>query len=310
MKPRAEQLFNMIEEQGWKGSIVSIRHLAELRKAIIGRYKDGLIDRTLYQEQLGFFSFNPPSDLPDACSIIIVALPTPQMRIVFNWQGKPVPVIVPPTYVSYTSRTESVQELLASWLRREGYRLAKPKLPLKTLAVCSGLADYGRNNICYVPGMGSFLQLVGAFSDLPCDDDPWRESQMLKRCESCNACLKHCPTKAITRDRFLLHAELCLTYHNESANDFPDWINPSWHHCLIGCMRCQTACPENSAVKNWFEDRAEFSEYETSLFIQGVPIDQLPVETFERMKSLEINEDYRLLCRNLPLIIGQAGSGG
>ena len=304
MKPRAERFLNMIEERGWESRIVPIGHLADLKEAISGRYGHGLIDETLYREQLGFFSFDPPADFPGARSIVVVALPTPQMRIAFHWQGERVPVVVPPTYVSYTPRTESVRAVLAAWLQHEGYRLAKPLLPLKTLAVRSGLACYGRNNICYVPGMGSFLQLVGAFSDLPSDGDPWREPKALDRCESCFACLRHCPTGAITSDRFLLRAERCLTYHNEAARDFPGWIDPSWHHCLIGCLRCQTACPENRAVLEWFEDRAEFSEQETTLFIQCVPLDRLPAETVAKLKSLEINEDYGLLCRNLSMIIG------
>jgi epoxyqueuosine reductase len=305
MKPQLERLFNMIEERGWKGRIVPVNHLADLRDAIFNRYEQGLIDEELYRDQLGFFSFDTPQDLPDTRSIIIVAVPTPQMRIIFHWQGKRVPVIVPPTYVSYTPRTNSIQAVLATWLRHEGYHLAKPQLPLKTLAVFSGLADYGRNNICYVAGMGSFLQLVGAFSDLPCDGDPWREPKTLDRCESCVACLRHCPTRAIDKNRFLLHAEHCLTYHNEAASDFPGWINPSWHHCLIGCLRCQTVCPENKTLLEWFEDRGEFSEQETALFIQRVPIDRLPAETLVKIRGLEINEDYRLLCRNLSMIISQ-----
>jgi epoxyqueuosine reductase len=307
MIPQVEKFFSMIEERGWKGRIVPIGRLADLQQAICGRYEHGLIEEAFYREQLSPFSFDPPADLPGARSIVIVAVPTPQMRIVFHWQGKLVPVVAPPTYVSYTPRTESVQAILAAWLQHEGYSLAKPRLPLKTLAARSGLADYGRNNICYVPGMGSFLQLVGAFSDLHCDWDPWREPKALDRCASCVACLRHCPTEAITNDRFLLRAERCLTYHNEAAGGFPNWIDPSWHHCLIGCMRCQTVCPENRAVAEWFEDRAEFSEEETDLLIRGVPVDRLPPETVAKMKSLEINEDHRLLCRNLSMIIGQAG---
>jgi len=303
--PRAPGLLDLIEERGWKGRIVPIRHLADLKEGIRGRYERGLLDEALYREHLGFFSFDPPADLPGALSIVVVAVPTPQMRIVFHWRGEGVPVVVPPTYVSYTPRTESVQAVLAAWLREDGYRLAKPRLPLKTLAVRSGLADYGRNNICYVPGMGSFLQLVSCFSDLPCDDDPWREPKALDRCESCVACLRHCPTGAITSDRFLLHAERCLTYHNEAAGDFPDWIDPSWHHCLIGCLRCQAVCPENRAVVEWFEEWAEFSEQETSLFMHRVPVDQFPAETAAKLQDLEINEDYRLLCRNLSMLVGQ-----
>ncbi len=302
-KPKMERLLSKIEEQGWEARIIPISHLDYLREAILGRYEQGLIDKALYREQLDFFSFDLPVDLPDARSIIILAVPTPQMRVFFHWQGKPVPVIVPPTYISYTSRTWNTQVILAEWLKQEGYHLAKPELPLKTLAVCSGLANYGRNNICYVEGMGSFLQLVGAFSDLPGDGDPWQEPKMLDRCKSCTACLRHCPTKAITPDRFLLHAELCLTYHNEATKDFPGWIDPSWLHCLVGCMRCQTVCPENRAVLDWFEDRVEFSEQETSLLIQAMPFDQLPVETLNKFRSLDSNVSYRALCRNLSMII-------
>jgi len=54
---------------------------------------------------------------------------------------------------------------------------------------------------------------------------------------------------------------------------------------------------------DWYEDRAEFSEKETSLFLQRMPLDRLPAETAVKVKSLEINEDFRLLCRNLSLII-------
>lgn len=307
MKQPAERLLAMLEGRGWKGRVVPVARLADLKQSVSGYYERGLIDKRLYQEQLGFFSFDPPADLPGVRSIVIAAVPTPQMRIVFHWQGEAVPVIVPPTYVRYTLRTEDAQDVMEGWLQSEGYRLAKPDLPLKTLAVCSGLACYGRNNICYVPGIGSFMQLVGAFSDLPDDGDPWREPKALERCDSCVACLRQCPTGAITGERFLLHAERCLTYHNEAANDFPNWIDPTWHHCLIGCMRCQIICPENKAVLNWVEDRAEFSEPETEFLIQRVAFDRLPPDTIRKIEDLEINEDYRLLCRNLSMIIGKTG---
>ena len=300
-----ERLLNLIEERGWKGRIVPVTRLPYIREAILSRYEQGLIDKKLYREQLNFFSFDPPADLSGACSIFILAAPTPQMRIIFYWNGRPVPVILPPTYVSYTPRTGMVQAALADCLRSEGYQLAKARLPLKTLAVCSGLAKYGRNNICYVAGMGSFLQLIGAWSDMPCESSPWQEPETLDRCKSCRACMQICPTKAITGDRFLLHAELCLTFHNESADDFASWINPLWHHCLFGCMRCQTICPENRTVSDWFEDRVTFTEQETALLIHHVPFDKLPAETIAKMKSLEINENYQSLCRNLSMIINR-----
>jgi len=69
-------------------------------------------------------------------------------------------------------------------------------------------------------------------------------------------------------------------------------------------MRCQSVCPENKAVAGSFEDRAEFSEKETALFLERVPLDQFPAETAAKLRGLEINEDYRHLCRNLSMLIG------
>ncbi len=301
-------LLAQIETWGWKGRIVPITRLEDLEQEIRGRYECGLLDENLYREQLSWFSFNPPVDLPGARSIIVVAAPVPQIRTTFHWRGNRLAVVVPPTYAGYSATMARVEDVIASWLDREGFRVAASQLPLKTLAAWSGLAEYGRNNICYVAGMGSFFQLVGAFTDLPCVEDPWQQPAMLRRCDSCVGCLRHCPSGAITKDRFLLHAEICLTFHNEGAAEFADWIHPSWHHCLIGCMRCQEICPENKAVLGWFEDRAEFSERETACIAGHMPFEQLPGETAAKLRGLQFNEDYRLLCRNLSMLLNRKES--
>ncbi len=299
-------LTNLIEGRGWQGRIVPISHLDDMKREIRHRYECGLLAEKLYREQLSRFSFEPPGDLPEARSIIVVAVPAPQTRTIFHWHDRRLAVIVPPTYADYSATTACVQAVLASWLQRNGYEVAGAQLPLKTLAAWSGLAEYGRNNICYVAGMGSFLQLAGVFSDLPCSEDGWREPGILRRCDSCLACLRCCPTGAIVQDRFLLRAENCLTYHNEAAAEFPSWIHPSWHHCLIGCMKCQKACPENRSVLTWCHDRAEFTEYETACLSECMPFDQLPRQTLAKLQGLQLNEDYRILCRNLSMLLNQA----
>ncbi len=302
----AGRLLSRMEAREWHGRIVPVHHLADLRDAIEGPHGRGDFDEALFGSQLGFLSFEPPAELPDARSIIVVAVPAPQGRVFFHRHGVRVPVVIPPTYVGYTTTTVSVQAELAGWLVESGHRLAATRLPLKTLAVRSGLAEWGRNNVAYVPGLGSFLQLVGGYSDLPADGDPWREPTGLHRCARCRACMRRCPAGAIDPERFLLHAERCLTYHNEAAADFPDWIDPAWHHCLVGCMRCQTICPLNQEWAWRYEDRAEFTEEETAALLRQEPLEGLPAATAAKVRSLEMDPDYRLLCRNLALIMARS----
>jgi epoxyqueuosine reductase len=144
-------------------------------------------------------------------------------------KGFTLTLILPPTYLGATEVLRQIEGLLAECLAPEGYYVAPARLPRKILAVRSGLAEYGRNNIGYVPGMGSFFQLTVFYSELPCQEDTWREPRMMDRCQDCQACLTKCPTGAISSERFLLRAERCLVFHNERSSDhpFPDWIDPA-----------------------------------------------------------------------------------
>lgn len=306
MTETAARVMRFAEEQRWRARIVPIEHLPDVKQAIVGRHEDALFDETFYQERLTWFSFEPPEELPAARSMIVLSVPVPTFRTLFRWKGKDVAGIMPPTYVAYGSTTRRIQASVESFLAEEGYGAAPTRLPLKTLAVSSGLADYGRNNITYVSGMGSFHQLVGCYSDLPPADDPWREPQRLARCEKCTACLRQCPTGAIGEDRFLLHAERCLVYHNERAGDFPAWIDTAWHNSLMGCMLCQQTCPEDKAFVGWVEDKCGFSEEETALLLAGTPADRLPLDTLAKLQGLDLIEDLPNLARNLGVLLDKA----
>ncbi len=224
-----KELFSQLAERGYNGRIVSIQHLRDLQEEIKGRYKQGLFDEEFYQEWLTRFAFSPPDSLPEARSLIVVAVPQPQTRVTFTWKGETLPLILPPTYVGYGETDKHVKDLLAEVLALQGYQVAQAVLPRKLLAVRSGLGVYGKNNICYVPGMGSFHQLAAFYSDLPCQEDNWQGLEMMESCQDCSACLRKCPTGAITSERFLLRAERCITFHNERAGDFPfpAWLDPS-----------------------------------------------------------------------------------
>ena len=300
-----EMLYARLGKRGYQGRVVSIHHLQDLHQDIEGRFAQGAFDQDFYRERLTFFEFEPPEDLAAALSIIVVAVPRPQHRVVFHSNGKELALIIPPTYVGYTEISRQVAGLIAGWLAPEGYRVASTMLPLKTLATRSGLSEYGRNNISYAPGMGSFYQLVAVYSDLPCLEDEWGDPRMLARCQTCQACMKQCPTEAISSERFLLHAERCIVFHNEKSGEipFPSWIEPAAHNCLIGCMLCQKYCPEDKVFLDWVEDAEEFSDQETSLLLRGVTPDQLPKVTTEKLEHLELLDALDQMPRNLGIFL-------
>lgn len=300
-----KELTDTLEAQGYHGRVVSIERLGDLEGAIEGHLRDGLIDQPFFDECLTVFDFKPPENLPDAQSIIIVAVSQPHIRFTFTWNQKPVGLIVPPTYMHARRTDEQVQETVTGVLRSGGFRVEPAAVPKKLLAVRSGLAAYGRNNITYVQSMGSFHRLVAFYSDLPCSEDNWQEPRMMARCETCPICLRQCPTGAIGDDRFLLRAERCIVFHNEhpSETPFPTWIDPAWHNCLVGCLLCQTPCPENKDFLGRIEDGAEFSSQETELLLKGVSADNLPPATVEKLKVSDLLCGLEVLPRNLGVLL-------
>ena len=297
----SQTLDAFFNEQGYRSKIVSIEHVGELETEIMTRHQKGLLNPDLYDAYLASFDFACRQNLKAARSLIIVSVPQPQIKATFFRDDKSYPVIIPPTY--YFAIDNEVTDRLKTILEPQGYQLQKVRLPDKLLAVRSGLAQYGKNNITYVKGMGSFQRPVVFVSDYPCEEDSWGKATVLEHCENCSACLKACPTNAIVSDRFQLYAERCLTFHNESSKAFPQWLSPSWHNSLVGCMICQKVCPANKDVVKWIEAGSTFDREETDLILNGVSKERLPPETLEKIKGLDIRSYYDVLGRNLKALI-------
>ncbi len=300
--PRSSRVFHeSMKKNGFLGKIVSIEHVKELQEEIETLRKKDLLDPDLYDAYLASFDFACHQKLKDARSLIVVTVPQPQIQVVFLWEDASYPVIIPPTY--YFAIDKEVADRLKADLEPQGYQLQKVRLPDKLLAVRSGLAQYGKNNIAYVNGMGSFQRPVVFISDFPCEADSWGEATVTEHCEGCSACRKACPTDAIKSDRFQLYAERCLTFHNERSEAFPQWLSPSWHNSLVGCMICQKVCPANKDVVKWIEPGETFNTDETDLILKGVSEEQLPKKTIEKLKRLDLMTYFDVLGRNLRMLI-------
>ncbi len=296
-----QKFYKSLEEKGYKGKIVSAKHLPELRQDVRKHHEAKLMDPEFYEEYKSYFEFKPKVDFAEIESLFIISVPQPQFEAIFHWNNKKISLLIPPTYLYGQKVTNQMIELLSKILDPEGYNVAYALLPQKTLAVRSGLAEYGRNNITYVSGTGSFHRLTTLYSDFPTEEDNWQELKMMDACRECQVCARKCPTGAIPTNRFLLHTERCITYHNEHPpqHPFPDWIDPKWHNCLVGCLHCQKICPANKKILNWTESGPEFSEEETKLILDGQNLDQLPMKTKKKIEQYDLVNYYEVLPRNL-----------
>jgi len=298
-----ERFRHSLEARGMKGRLVFIRRLADLEGAWKKHLSPGNYSEQFIRDYLEYPQFSLPPELPEAKTIVVTATPSPQTKVIFHWEGQAYRLLLPPTYGDYRRVREKVEAVLGESFGAAGYRFVRAVLPVKRLAVHSGLAEYGRNNITYVEGMGSFVRLSAYYTDYAADTETWAEVRMMNACQTCSACQKACPTGAIRDDRFLLQADRCLTYMNEFGRDFPDWLDPRHHNALYGCMHCQWKCPQNRAVVGWFEERCEFSEIETALILKGASLAEMPKETQEKFDNLEWAEGMDTLPRNLRVLL-------
>ncbi len=288
-----------------KVRIVSASHIDDIHREIQDRRNNGSLDTKFYEEYKKFFESKPEVDFGTINSIFIIAHPHPATEVIFNSDTGPLPLLIPPTYLDGREIIDKLDELLSKMLELGGYHVAFARIPVKTLAVHSGLAEYGKNNITYVPGMGSFHRLSAYYSDLQIPQDNWTELRAMELCKNCSACVDNCPTQAIPTDRFLLRAEKCITFHNEHPPEipFPEWIDPSWHNCLIGCLICQKICPADKKYLKWIEKGPEFTSEETNLLLTSVELDNLPLKTKEKIKAIGLDEYYEYISRNLGVFL-------
>jgi epoxyqueuosine reductase len=235
-------------------------------------------------------------------SLLLVAMPRPAHWVRFDIDGKIFDALLPPTYFRYRATFEDVRMDLAQ-NGLPGMRLEYLAAPLKATAGRLGLIRYGRNNISYVSGLGSYVQLCGYWTDatLPeMENEGKAAPSLLPECKDCGICRSVCPTEAISEDRVLIRAERCLTFLNENSGEWPEWMSPKAHNCLVGCLECQRACPANPEL-NIEHTGLAFSAAETRLLLSDTSAADARAETGIRAKLAWLGQPYieDVLGRNL-----------
>ncbi|GAI72142.1 unnamed protein product [marine sediment metagenome] len=145
-----QDFYEKLEAKGYKGKIVSAKHIPELQRDIKKFNEQKLLDPNFYEEYKDYFEFQPEAEFGEIKSLFIITVPQPQYKVIFHWNNQEIPLIVPPTYLHGRAAIDKTKAFLTEILKPSGYNVEFARVPQKTLAVRVGLAEYGRNNITYV----------------------------------------------------------------------------------------------------------------------------------------------------------------
>jgi epoxyqueuosine reductase len=291
--------------RGYRAACADIALLDKVRAEIQASFQEGTIDPDLYRTQLAPLCRGTTAEVPAPKRILMVAVPRPAHTVRFALAGRCVDAVLPPTYVRYSALPEAVRDDLREAVPGEHFRLGILNAPLKALAARIGLVRYGRNNLTYVEGLGSYFQLVGCTTDALLEPAPEQPPRALPACENCGACAACCPGGAIREDRFPLNAARCLTLFSENEGSWPAFFCASMLECLVGCLTCQQVCPENAGLFTIEPAGVCFAEEETAAIVAGGRRDG-PVwdRIREKLASLRLVHYEPVITRNLRALLG------
>jgi epoxyqueuosine reductase len=289
-----------LTQAGYRYRFAPVSIVERLEATLQDLVGQGLLAESFYAEYAESLRFVASPEVPDARTLMVVAYASPTVKVRFELDTGPLEAVIPPTYIS-SDRHERCLETLRSVLAPAGYSVAGARLPKKLLAVRSGLAQYGRNNLAYVKGLGSKvrLEVFCTDADLQAEEYKNKGSDLMSSCPPCRNCHHHCPTGCIPHAGTVIDATRCLTQLNESPGEWPEWLDAGVHHCLVGCLRCQDLCPANRYYPKKQALVAEFDRQETEIILENLPPEQLPDALRAKLAGLDLEEYSPVLGRNL-----------
>jgi epoxyqueuosine reductase len=302
------RLHAALDAAGFVHRFADVSVAAELTEILADLRDSGEVSESLLAEYRESLSFSCPDEVGQAGVLIVVASPSPVVKVRFQLDSGPFEAVIPSTYISSDSR-ERALEAMGSVLGPLGFTVARARVPVKLLAVRTGLAQYGRNNIAYVRNIGSFVRLDAFCTDAPLQiqDHKTKASWRMSGCPPCRNCHHVCPTQCIPYDGKVIDAHRCLTYLNEHEGEWPDWLDPRGHNSLVGCTRCQELCPMDRVHLRIPRVVAEFDREETEWVIKDLPAERLPSGVRAKLAALDLEVYSAVLGRNLRALVAAAG---
>jgi len=300
-----KEIIEWAHSRGMLAAIGSTDFIADANDKITQLRDKGELDQLIFRCYMKWLENRRDFSYQAFKSVIVLALQRPAHIVSFEMSNGPFEVLFPPTYVKYD---EIFKIYFTDFIKYFGNKLGEAQLvkaPLKTLAVKMGLAAYGKNNITYVEKFGSYHQLMAFATEK--ELKPYNgfnnndEAKQLLQCTDCSICTTLCPTKAISRERFLLSAVRCLTFFNEREGELPADVrlHSNLQPCFIGCMVCQEFCPVNKGLLQIERTGISFNRKETQDILNGENDIEVRKCIRKKLEELGILDCEFILGRNL-----------
>jgi len=299
----AHSFFSNPKDFQYKYSTMSVKHLSEIKKWYEKLSDEGKMSNSKFFRSDLHFQYDVNKIIPNSKSIIIISIPERIAKIICHIEDQQYEILIPTGYVD-DSVTEYMvkRRLMDEIIQDHSKRIEWIYLPLKTIAVRSGLAKYGKNNIAYVDKYGSNHRLKGYVTNMELNDN-WGSLKLLRDCKGCTICIKECPNGCFRDDNFVIDVGKCLTLYNYPNQAIPEWMDPKIHHTMIGCLKCQLNCPANEKSNQNVITLAELTKEETE-FIWGDSMDtEMHQYLIEKLHHFHYTRNLNYFRKNFKLAI-------
>ncbi|OLE37061.1 MAG: tRNA epoxyqueuosine(34) reductase QueG [Actinobacteria bacterium 13_1_20CM_3_68_9] len=248
----------------------------EAEAAAASRTQAGLMDGlSWWSEARVHASADPRRATPDARSVIALAFPHPRLD---SSSGSPSPVVGesrgggshdgPRGRIAayalggdyHEVLLERMQPLLVM-LREQGH-VAKTYIDHgwmldRAAAARAGIGWLGKNTNLLVPGIGSSVLLA----EIVTSAELVKDQPLRKTCGGCDACMRVCPTGALTAPGVLDNRRCISFWTIEHRGVIPLEIRPLIGDWIFGCDLCQEICPVNVSPRVASPDAAALAAF-------------------------------------------------
>ncbi len=203
-----------------------------------------------------------------------------------------------------SAEAEEAWPRVAQFIRSRGCEVmpAQRHIPVKAAVVRSGAGRYGKNNLTYVDGLGSWVRWSPLLTDA--ELEPTGRADLKTphpACEGCSRCIEACPTGALT-EPYRIDPRRCRDSILGSEAKIPEEMRGKMGSWIYGCDVCQEVCPINKGLRP--KDRRP-STYSSRTPRLPDGLDPHPM----LISLLDLDDRHRVLKRNAIIALGNLGAG-